>query len=68
MILKDRREEKGYTQQYLASMVGVTQTAISLIESGERCPSVPLAKRIAKLLEFEWTEMYEEQPDGDEAQ
>ena len=61
MGLKERREKKGYTQQMLADEVGVTQTAISLIESGDRNPSIPLAKKIGSLLGFKWTEFYEAQ-------
>ena len=59
MDLKEKREKKGYTQQRLAYEVGVTQTAISLIESGDRAPSVLLAKKIGQVLDFTWTEFFE---------
>lgn len=59
MELKEKREKKGYTQQRLADAVGVTQTAISLIESGDRNPSIPLAKKIGQALGFNWTEFYD---------
>lgn len=59
MDLKEKREQKGYTQQRLADEVGVTQTAISLIESGDRNPSILLAKKIGHVLGFNWTEFYE---------
>lgn len=59
MDLKEKREKKGYTQQRLADAVGVTQTAISLIESGDRNPSIPLAKEIGHVLGFSWTEFYD---------
>lgn len=60
--LRERREERGYTQQRLAAAVGVTQTAISLIESGERKPSVKVARRLGNLLDFDWTELFDDQP------
>lgn len=62
MTLRAKRKEKGYTQKRLADAVGVTQTAISLIESGERLPSVPLAKKIGDTLGFAWTKFYENEP------
>ena len=61
MDLKDRREKQGYTQQRLALAVGVTQTAISLIENGERKPSVKVARRLGSLLGFDWTELFDDQ-------
>lgn len=61
MTIQERREAKGYTQKRLADEVGCTQTAISLIESGERSPSVKLAKKIGQILGFNWIDCYEEQ-------
>lgn len=59
-LLREKREAKRYTQQGLADAVGVTQTAISLIESGDRLPSVQLAKKIARILEFPWMDFFED--------
>lgn len=64
-LLRKKREECGYTQQRLADAVGVTQTAISLIESGDRLPSVPLAKKIGNVLGFEWSELYNDNNKGE---
>ena len=46
------REEKGLTQLELAKRSGVSQSSISLIEKGERAPTVFVAKRIADALEM----------------
>lgn len=62
MTIRERREAKGYTQQRLADEVGLTQTAISLIENGERSPSVKVAKRLGYVLDFNWMECYDDQP------
>lgn len=48
------------TQDCIAKAAGITQQHYSLIESGKRIPSVPIAKRIAKVLGFEWTRFFEE--------
>lgn len=57
--LKKVRIEKSLTQEALATECGVQRTTISMIESGENKPSVELAKKIANVLEFEWTEFFE---------
>lgn len=44
------RREKGLRQLDLARRLNVYQSEVSLIERGERVPSVLLAKRVAKVL------------------
>lgn len=59
--LKEIRLEKGKTQEQVASEVGgITRTAYTNIETGERRPSVEVAKRIAGVLGFDWTRFYED--------
>lgn len=58
VTLREMREQRGMTQAKLASMVGVTQVAISLIETGERRPSVQMAKKIASVLNIAWPDLY----------
>ena len=45
------RRERGITQVELAQKIGATQGAISMIENGERNPSVPMIVRIAEALD-----------------
>lgn len=59
MQLKELRKKKKLSQAKLAEMCGTSQTHYSGIEKGERRPSVDLAKRIADVLDFEWTEFYQ---------
>ncbi len=49
--IKEFRIEKKLKQSALASKVGVHQSEISAIETGERMPSIYLAGKIAKVLE-----------------
>lgn len=59
--LKEIRLEKGKTQEQVASEAGgITRTAYTNIETGERRPSVEVAKRIAGVLGFEWTRFFED--------
>ncbi len=49
--IKEFRIEKKLKQSALAGRVGIHQSEISKIETGERMPSVYLAEKIAKVLE-----------------
>lgn len=57
--LADRREEKGYSQTSIAKELNITPQAYNYIENNQRNPSVPLAKKIADVLNFSWTKFYE---------
>lgn len=50
MRLKRMREKRGWTQEDLASKVGVARVTIARIEIGNRRPSLELLERIAKAL------------------
>lgn len=58
--LRQKREEKNITQEELAGKVGIQRQAISAIECGIAKPTVENAKKIASILNFDWTEFYEE--------
>lgn len=66
MNLKEKRIKKGMTQQEVADSVGIAKSTYCLIEQGKRSTRVKTAKRIAKVLKFKWTEIYEED-DGEKA-
>lgn len=42
------RKKRSVPQSEVAKVVGVSQTAISYFESGEKFPSAPVIKRLAK--------------------
>ena len=58
--LRKIREAAGMTQGQLAEKVGVIRQTISNIECGVALPSIPTAKAIAEVLEFNWIEFFEE--------
>lgn len=58
--LKAKRIYHGYTHKDVAMTVHVSRQHYSFIESGQRNPSVQLAKKIAKALDFEWELFYKE--------
>ena len=57
--LKELRSEKGFTQEELAKECGVLRTTISMIETGENKPSVPLAQKLGEVLEVDWKGFFE---------
>ena len=57
--LKELRNEKGYTQEELASKCDVLRTTISMIENGVNKQSVELAKRLCEVFEVDWKGFFE---------
>lgn len=55
---------RGERSQYKAAEeIGIAQSTYASIEVGRRKPSVAMAKRIAGVLEFEWTRFFEDERD-----
>ena len=61
MNLRERRIEKGMSQEQLAKAVGKRQSSITRFERGLTSPKPATAKKIAAVLDFDWTEFYEDQ-------
>lgn len=49
--LKEKRLEKGYTQQKLSELTGIKQESISRYESGEQFPRRKAFEKLAEALE-----------------
>lgn len=58
VFLKEARKRNGLTMKVLSDMVQISEGAYCNIERGKRTPSVPVAKRIAKALNIDWTLFY----------
>lgn len=58
MTLKEIRAEKGLTMREVAKQCGIDESTYCLIEHGKRNPSVKTAKKIAKVLDFDWTAFF----------
>lgn len=59
MNLKDMRKQNDLTQEQLAEKCNVQRTTITMIETGENKPSVELAKKLAEVLNVDWTVFFE---------
>ena len=58
--IKELRKARNMTQFDLAQAANISQSLVTLIETGQRRPSVSVAKRIAAVLGFDWTEFFKE--------
>jgi putative transcriptional regulator len=56
------REERGWTQTFLASRLDVSRQTVHALERGKYDPSLPLAFRIAALFECRIEDVFD--PDG----
>lgn len=54
------RKAKNLSQLEIANALGIRQTTYSNYEIGFREPTPKLAKKIAKVLGFNWTKFYDE--------
>lgn len=54
------REEVGISQKCISEQVGISQPSYHNIEAGKRGLSVPVAKKIAAVLGFDWTRFYDD--------
>lgn len=61
-MLKELRIKKNATMRQAADAAGISESMYCLIESGKRRPSPEVAKRLAKMLGFDWTQFYDENP------
>lgn len=58
--LKTKREEKGFTQNELSSLTGINRVMISRIEHKSFIPSITQFEALARVLDFEITDMFVE--------
>lgn len=60
--LADFRQLANMTHEKVSVRCDITRQFYSMIENGERTPSVETAKRIAEVLNFDWTRFYDTDP------
>lgn len=57
-ILKKALEAKGLTKYKLAKLLGISESYVNRIISGERTPSTEIAQKISNFLELDWRLFY----------
>ena len=63
-FLKEQRTKKNLTMRQVCEEVDISEGYYSMIENGERRPSVETAKKIASVLGFDWTMFYPDEKKG----
>jgi DNA-binding XRE family transcriptional regulator len=58
--LKEARKNKRLIQKSVAQSAEISRSCYALIENGSRRPSVKTAKKIAEVLNFDWTLFFED--------
>lgn len=59
MQLKEIRKAQNLTMKQVSERSDISESMLSLIESGKRTPSVRSAQRLAAALGVEWTKFFE---------
>lgn len=59
--LKQKRISRNLTQEQVAAKANIARTTYAMIEQNQRDPSVNVAKKIAKTLDFEWSLFFEDE-------
>lgn len=66
--LADLRTTKGWTQQQLADLVGVSRQTVISLERGRYNPSITLAFRLARTFEIQIEKVFLYEEEDDEQQ
>jgi transcriptional regulator with XRE-family HTH domain len=59
--IKNKRIEKGLTQDQVAEKCEISRSYFTHIENGSKVPTVNVAKKIGETLNFEWTLFFNEE-------
>ena len=51
-LIRQKRQEKGISQNQLAKLVGISQPYINQIETGVRNPTLPTLMKICEILDI----------------
>lgn len=52
LVIKQERERRGWTQEYVAKSIGITKAAFRNIETGIRKPSYDVLIKLLNLFEY----------------
>ena len=63
--LKQLRKALGLTQRQVAAAIGLKPGSYCDIENGKKGTKPATAKKLGKVLDFEWTDLYKEAENGE---
>lgn len=59
--IRDHRKARKLSQSQLGREIGLTRQAVSQLELGRNKPDVETAKKLGKVLGFDWWRLYEDE-------
>lgn len=59
-MIKTLREKFGFSQEELAEKIGLSRSAIAMIENGTNQLSITNAKKLADIFEMDWRDFFED--------
>jgi transcriptional regulator with XRE-family HTH domain len=62
--IKKRRNELGYSQQYVSSQLNITQSSYNKIENGTTELSVAVLMKLCQILQLEYESMHFDEKDA----
>ena len=75
LVLRQERISRGWTQDFVAKQVGVTNTTVQMLETGQRKPSYDVLVKLEDLFGLTHRQLFgaatpdiTKEPDGDPAQ
>lgn len=63
MKIRQEREKRGWTQENVAKMIGITPEAVSMLETGQRKPSYEVLVKLEDLYRMNHRKLFKEIPD-----
>ena len=74
LAIRQVREKRGWTQKYVAEKVGITQTMLLKIETGQRKPSYDVLVKLEELFHMDHRKLFSaatldnaKEPEGNQA-
>ncbi len=60
--MREIRNQLGYTDKQAADLAGISRSYYTLVETGMRTPSLPMALRIKKALGYHSDDLFDNEP------
>lgn len=61
--MRQERINKGWSQEFVAKQIGITNQAINLLETAQRYPSYPVLLKLEDLFNLSHRELFAPAPD-----
>lgn len=58
LVMRHERIQRGWTQQYVGSQIGITAEAVGMIETGQRNPSYTVLVKLENLFDLPYRRLF----------